>query len=233
MSKYISYIRVSTDEQGRSGLGLEAQRQLVSDYLNGQQVLEEYKEIASGKKIDREKLLSAIAHAKATGSTLLFAKLDRAGRRASQVLGILDNSGVKVEFADCPNASSLELGLRAIIAQEEGTATSERTKRALAVKRAELAKEGERLGCPNGAAALRRYEAIHGNVAATEGARKAADTFASETRQWIENALAAGCGSASAIAAHLNQGGFLTRRGAAWNHVQVKRTMDRLELAVA
>ena len=224
MSNFISYLRVSTAGQGRSGLGLEAQREAVKRHVGSGQVIEEYVEIESGKKTDRPQLDKALRHAKATGATLVCAKLDRVGRRASHVLGILDNSGIKVEFANAPTASALELGVLAVVAQQEGLAISERTTAALQAAKA----RGVRLGNPNGAAALRRYEAENGNAAGVEGCQKAADTFANETREWIESAMAVGCGSANAIAGHLNAKGIRTRRGKAWTHKQVGHVLDRL-----
>ena len=226
MSKFISYLRVSTGQQGKSGLGLEAQREAVQRHVDGGQVLETYVEIESGKRTDRPELAKALRHAKACGAVLVVAKLDRVGRRAAHVLDLLDNSGVKIEFANSPNASSLEIGILALIADQEGKAISERTKQALAAAR----RRGVRLGNPNGAAALRRYEAENGNGAAVAGIKAAADSFAAETAEWIEGAIAAGCGTASAVASHLNDRGIRTRRGAAWTHRQVTRIMARLDI---
>src|SRR6516165_11526672 len=81
-NKFVSYLRVSTDKQGRSGLGLEAQRAAVEGYLNGGRwtLVAEYVEAESGKRSDRPKLAKALAHAKATGATVVFAKLDRLTR---------------------------------------------------------------------------------------------------------------------------------------------------------
>ena len=81
--KFVSYLRVSTDKQGRSGLGLEAQREAVAPYLNGGgwKLVAEYVETESGKRSDRPKLAAALGHAKAIGATVVFAKLDRLRRK--------------------------------------------------------------------------------------------------------------------------------------------------------
>ena len=80
--KFVSYLRVSTDKQGRSGLGVEAQREAVARYLNGGswKLVAEYAETESGKRSDRPKLAAALRHAKAIGATVVFAKLDRLTR---------------------------------------------------------------------------------------------------------------------------------------------------------
>src|ERR1041384_3008276 len=89
---FVSYLRVSTDRQGRSGLGLEAQRRAVADYLNGdgRQLLREYVEVESGRRIDRPKLAAALTHAKVTGATLVIAKIDGLARNAHFLLGLRD-----------------------------------------------------------------------------------------------------------------------------------------------
>src|ERR1700733_12221106 len=101
--KFVSYLRVSTDKQGRSGLGVEAQREAVARYLNGGswKLVAEYVETESGKRSDRPKLAAALAHAKAIGATVVFAKLDRLYRNAKFLLTLID-SGVDVVFCDLP-----------------------------------------------------------------------------------------------------------------------------------
>ena len=165
MQKFVSYLRVSTQRQGRSGLGLEAQRALVAQIIGEGDLLHEYIEVESGKKVNRLQLEKAEAHARVTNAILIIAKPDRLGRRASHVLSFLDRSTVKVMFADNPNASDLELGVKAVVAQEEGNAISTRTKAALAAKRA----RGEELGTPENVRFLKAYVAEHGNIAAVTG----------------------------------------------------------------
>lgn len=103
--KFVSYLRASTNKQGRSGLGLEAQREAVTRYLNGGnwKVVAEYVETESGKRSDRPKLAAALSHAKAIGATLAFAKLDRLTRNVD-LLRTLVASGVDLVFCDLPTS---------------------------------------------------------------------------------------------------------------------------------
>ena len=227
--RFISYLRVSTTAQGQSGLGLEAQRESVQRYVGDGEILAEHCDVLSGKRTDRPELAKALEHARAARATLVVAKLDRVGRKASHVLGILDDADVEVRFADTPHASSLELGVLAVVAEQEGRAISERTRAALKAAKA----RGTVLGNPNGAAALRRYEAKHGHGAAVAGIKAAADSFAQRLRFAVQAAIESGCGSANAIAAYLNDAGFPTRRGARWTHKQVTRVLERLEIDLA
>ena len=226
MTKFISYLRVSTAKQGQSGLGIEAQRESVQRYVKDGDILAEYVDVLSGKRTDRPELAKALQHALAANAVLVVAKLDRIGRKASHVLSLLDNSGVDVRFADTPNASNLELGVLAEVAEQEGRAISDRTTRAL-----KAAKDrGVKLGNPNGADVLAAYRREHGNVAAAEGAKAAADAFAGRLGFAIRGAIEGGAVSANGIAAHLNSAGFPTRRGRQWTHKQVTRVLDRLEI---
>jgi DNA invertase Pin-like site-specific DNA recombinase len=138
---YIAYYRVSTDKQGQSGLGLEAQREAVRPYAG--QILAEYTEVESGKLDSRPQLLSALAHCEKSGSTLLIAKLDRLSRDAA-FLFTLRKSGVQILAADMPTAGMLEFGIRALFAQHEREQISARTKAALQAAKA----RGIRLGSP-------------------------------------------------------------------------------------
>ena len=163
--KYVAYYRVSTQRQGRSGLGLEAQRDAVQALVarNGGRLLEEITEIESGKRNDRPELRRAICRAKVSGARLIIAKLDRLSRNASFLLPLRD-SGVQFIAADLPNADETVVGIMAVIAQREREMIAQRTRDALAVARKRLAEQGRSLGNPNGAAALRR--AGRGNLAA-------------------------------------------------------------------
>jgi DNA invertase Pin-like site-specific DNA recombinase len=151
--KFVSYLRVSTDKQGRSGLGLEAQRVAVESYLNGGRwtLAAEYVEAESGKRSDRPKLAKALAHAKAIGATVVFAKLDRLTRNVD-LLRSLVTSDVDLVFCDLPHAMGrFLLTQMASVAELEAGLISERTKAALAAAKA----RGVKLGNPNGARALR------------------------------------------------------------------------------
>jgi DNA invertase Pin-like site-specific DNA recombinase len=141
MKTYIAYYRVSTQKQGVSGLGLEAQRAAVLSFISGAPLVAEYTEVESGKKDDRTQLAAAMAHAKQAGATLVIAKLDRLSRNASFIFTLKD-SGVDFICADMPDANTLTVGIFAVMAQHEREMISSRTKAALAAKKA----RGEQVG---------------------------------------------------------------------------------------
>ena len=134
---FVSYLRVSTQKQGQSGLGLEAQRKAVEDYLNGGDwtVIEEVVEIESGKNNKRPKLNEAIQLCKASGATLVVAKIDRLTRDAAFLLNLKD-AGIDFIAADMPEANRLTIGIMALVAEQEREAISKRTKEALAAAKA-------------------------------------------------------------------------------------------------
>jgi len=213
-TRVVTYTRVSTQRtQGLHGLGMAAQDSLLAQYVaaHNARVVGSYSEVRSGLK-DRPALKEAIAKARATRSILLCAKLDRIGRRASETLTLLDKSRVKVVFADMPDASDLQLGILAVIAQEEARAISSRTRAALKCAR----ERGIKLGSPVGAAPLRAYEALNGNEKAKAGSRRAADEFAQEIADFVAPLAREGLSDA-AIADALNADGIKTRRGAMQN----------------
>ena len=225
--KFIAYLRVSTARQGRSGLGLEAQRKSVADYLNGaaHKLLAEYVEVESGKRADRPKLAGALQHAKATGATLVIAKLDRLSRNAAFLLN-LQEAGVDFVAADMPQANRLTVGILALVAQEEREAISRRTREALAAAKA----RGKKLGNPNGARALQRHVRKHGNSAAVAAVRGQAQRSAEALRWAVERAVAAGAATHSAIAAALNEARIETPRGGRWHARSVARLRERLSM---
>lgn len=227
--KIVTYSRVSRQSQGMTGLGMAAQDKLLADYIavHGARVVETFKEVKSGLR-DRPALRKAIAKAKATRSTLVCAKLDRIGRRASEVLTLLDRSDVKVVFADMPHASNLQLGIMAVVAEEEARAISARTVAALAVAKMRLKREGKKLGGPLGAAPLVAHIAKHGNGAATKGAKKKADEFATDTWAFIEPCVLQGM-TDKAIAQKLNDDEIETRReGGRWHETSIRRIRARI-----
>ncbi len=142
--RYTPCYRVSTQKQGISGLGLDAQRAAVQAFVaDPTQLGAEYVEIESGKKNQRPQLLAAMAEARRVGATLLIAKLDRLSRNAGFIFALRD-SGVDFVCCDMPDANTLTVGLFAVIAQHERETISKRTKDALAAKKA----RGAQLGSP-------------------------------------------------------------------------------------
>src|SRR5713226_8632785 len=177
--KFIAYLRVSTDKQGQSGLGIEAQRKAVTDYLDGGnwQLLAEHVEVESGKRSDRPQLQAALAHAKATGATIVIAKLDRLARNVAFISNLME-SGVDFVAADMPMANRLTVHVLAAVAEHEQEMISQRTKAALAAAKV----RGVKLGNPNGARALRGL----GNAHAIVGAKAKADTHMARVVPVIE-----------------------------------------------
>jgi DNA invertase Pin-like site-specific DNA recombinase len=225
--KFVAYYRVSTARQGRSGLGLEAQRAAVLGFLKSTtgRLLAEFTEVESGKVNERPKLAEAILRAKVTGSRLLIAKMDRLSRNAAFLLTLRD-SGVRFVAADLPNADETVVGIMAVVAQNEREMIARRTREALAVARRRLSKDGLRLGNPNGAKALR--EARKGNKAAVAEIVRTANERAKDLRDVIADIQACGHLSFSAIADELNRREIETPRGGRWYPASVARLKARL-----
>ncbi len=192
-------------------------------------LLTEYTEIESGKRNDRPKLAAAIKHAKVSGARLLIAKMDRLSRNAAFLLTLRD-SGVRFVAADLPNADETVVGIMAVVAQNEREMIGRRTREALQVARQRLAREGRRLGNPNGAKCLR--EAHKGNRAATAEIVRAADGRAEDLRDVLADVLASGHQSYLAIAEELNRREIESPRGGKWYPASVARLRARLETLV-
>src|SRR5262245_563438 len=137
LAKFVSYYRVSTGQQGRSGLGLEAQQAAVRNYLDGRvgHLVGEFTEIESGHKIERPELAKALALCNRYKATLLIARLDRLARNVHFISGLMETE-VKFVACDMPEATPFMLHIYAAAAQEEARAISARTKAALAAARA-------------------------------------------------------------------------------------------------
>src|SRR6195952_1585041 len=142
-SAFVSHLRVSTERQGRSGLGLEAQRRAVADFLAGGswRHVAELVEVESGSRDNRPRLSEAMALCRLHGATLIIAKLDRLSRDAAFLLN-LQKAGVRFVAADMPEANELVVGIMAVVAQAERKMISTRTKAALAAAKARGTKLG-------------------------------------------------------------------------------------------
>jgi DNA invertase Pin-like site-specific DNA recombinase len=144
--KFVAYFRVSTDRQGKSGLGLEAQREAVMSYLNGGRwtLAAEFTEVESGKRSDnRPELEKAIAACKRLKAKLVIAKLDRLSRNLAFIAALME-SGVEFVAVDNPHMNKLTIHILAAVAEHEREMISERTKAALAAAK----RRGQRLGNP-------------------------------------------------------------------------------------
>src|SRR6516164_5956201 len=160
--KFVGYFRVSTDKQGKSGLGLDAQREAVLNYLNGGSwtLIEEFVEIESGKRNDRPQLAAALAACKKHRAKLVIAKLDRLARNVAFIANLMDG---KVDFVCCdmPQATRLTIHVLAAVAEHEREMISERTRNGLAAAKARGVKLGNlALAAANRTAALERAEAL-------------------------------------------------------------------------
>jgi DNA invertase Pin-like site-specific DNA recombinase len=225
-SSFVVYLRVSTDRQGKSGLGLEAQRQAVARCVTdrgGRILSPEYQEIESGKRNDRPELAKAIRQCRLTGATLMVAKLDRLSRNAAFLMTLKD-SGVGFLAADLPEANTMTVGVMALVAQHEREAISARTKAALAAAKA----RGRRLG---GWRSQAPEIAQHQPQAVLAAKAKAAGK-AAELRDTLEGMRGEGL-SLNAIAGSLNKQGILTSRGIrnGWTATAVSRMLKQIEAA--
>jgi DNA invertase Pin-like site-specific DNA recombinase len=214
--RFVAYYRVSTAQQGRSGLGLEAQREAVRVFLDGSAaaLAEAFTEVESGKNAARPQLARALDACRLTGAVLVIAKLDRLSRDAHFLLG-LEKAGVEFVAADMPNANRLTVRLMAVIAQEEREMISARTKAALAAAKARGKKLGGNRGGP-------KVDSAKGRAARTI----IADDYA---RQVGPIALAAwqAANSYGQAAAVLTGRGIKTPGGGMWTRAAVRTLIQR------
>jgi len=217
--KYVGYYRVSTQKQGNSGLGLEAQRTDVCRFISKDgELIAEYQDIESGKNNNRPSLINAIEECKKSGATLLIAKLDRLSRNASFVFTLRDS---KVNFVCCdmPDANSVTIGIMAVLAQDERERTSHRTKSALA----ELKKQGKKLGSPQNLTAHSREISLQvrtQNAMMNENNRKAGALIIAlhkEGKTFYQ------------ITKTINELGFRTRTGKNFQQNQIQILFKRYE----
>lgn len=213
MARYVAYFRVSTEKQGKSGLGLAAQHSLVERFLaDSDEVVAEYVEIQSSKNDERKELWKAINYAKKHDAKLLIAKLDRFSRKVSFIAPIM-GQGIGLVVAEMPHATDFQLHIFAALAQEERRLISERTRSALA----EAKKRGVVLG-------------KNGKVLAEQN-RKAADERAEVLRPVILPMVEYGL-SLSEIARRLNEMGIVTARGGRFYPEQVKLSLKRINYGI-
>jgi len=218
---YIAYYRVSTAKQGASGLGLEAQKEAVEQFLNGGNwtLAAEFTEVESGKRNDRPELAKALRACRLYGAKLVIAKLDRLSRDAHFLLG-LEKAGVDFVAADMPSANRLTVGIMAMVADEERRMISARTKAALKAAKA----RGVRLGGNRGSVVDYAARQISAAVRSNRAKERATDLA-----PIIEELKASGVSSLGAIARALTERGIPTARGGnVWTPAGVSRVLARL-----
>jgi DNA invertase Pin-like site-specific DNA recombinase len=222
--RFVVYLRVSTDAQGRSGLGLEAQRAAVAQHVatTGGRIVGEFVEVESGRKKDRPQLAAALEACRKQRAVLLLAKLDRLARNVAFVSGLME-SGVEFIAADMPTVNRLTVHILAAVAEEEARMISARTKAALAAAKARGVVLG---GRREGAADLRPYAKQASAASATARVAKAR-ARAEDLAPVLEELRAAGAVSLRELADGLNARGIPAARGGSWSAVQVARVVGR------
>jgi DNA invertase Pin-like site-specific DNA recombinase len=210
--QFVTYYRVSTDRQGRSGLGLDAQREAVAQFLTarGATAVTEFVEVESGGRDDRPQLRDALAACQRSKAILLIAKLDRLARSVAFIANLMDS---KIEFVACdmPHASRLVLHVMAAFAEHERQIIGERTKAALAAAKA----RGVRLGAQGAVLAEQR--------------KAEATAYALEVHNAFRAAMIGGARTTREIALRLNRGGLPSREGGRWHPGSVGRVLRRLK----
>jgi DNA invertase Pin-like site-specific DNA recombinase len=221
--KYVAYYRVSTQRQGRSGLGLDAQQRAVREHLNGGRwhLIAEITEVESGKRADRPKLADALKLCRVHGATLVIAKLDRLARNVAFVSTLME-AGVDFEAVDFPQANRLTIHIMAAVAEHEAKANSDRIRAALAAAKRRGVKLG---GVHKGHKPFSAKARAMGPKAVTAKARQRAADLA----PIITELQVRGVTTLYGIAAALNERGIPTASGAGtWQATSVRRLLSRL-----
>jgi DNA invertase Pin-like site-specific DNA recombinase len=217
-TRYVTYRRVSTEEQGKSGLGLEAQDRDIRLYLETYspepwEIVGEFLEVESGGNSDRPELTKAIATAKRHRAVLLVSKLDRLSRKVSLIATLMDDPKLNLRVASMPHADKFALHIYAALAEQERDFISVRTKAALKEARA----RGVKLGGLRDTT-MKRNEVVKAQAQArAEGWRGIVDPMHKARSSLRE------------IAAALNSAGVRTARGGAWHPQAVARVVERLQ----
>jgi DNA invertase Pin-like site-specific DNA recombinase len=220
--KFIAYYRVSTQKQGISGLGLEAQRKAVLGYLDGGrwELVAEETEVESGKRSDRPALAKALRLCRIHNATLIIAKLDRLARNVAFVSNLME-SGVEFTAVDFPQANRLTVHLLAAVAEHEAAMISARTKAALEAAKA----RGTVLGNPNRDIARHTHKGTQASILARQAK---ANKLAADLAPEIEDIRRQGITSSLGIAQALNKRGYHAPRGGAWRATQVIRLLKTM-----
>jgi DNA invertase Pin-like site-specific DNA recombinase len=215
MQQYVTYTRVSTAEQGRSGLGLQAQRRDIKLFLANysevpHEIIGEFTDVLSGADNDRPELAKAIDLAKRSKATLLVAKLDRLSRKVSFISTLMDDPKLSLRVAQMPSADKFQLHVYAALAEQERDFISKRTKAALAEAKA----RGQKLGGMRDATMKR-------NAVVKANAKSRAESVIGLVQPLRDTGR-----TLREIAQHLDAAGVRTARGGRWSASQVKRVLD-------
>ena len=217
--RFVAYYRVSTTQQGRSGLGLDAQRDQIQRYIRSisGELADEFVEVESGKLTDRAELRKALAACRLRRATLIVAKLDRLARNVAFVSALME-AGSEFVAVDNPHANKFTIHILAALAEYERELISARTRAALAAAKA----RGVTLGRPENLS-----NRSLGRVRSARVRSDKAIALATEIRPIIDEICKTGAASLRAIAQALNELGYRTARGKEWSHFQVREVFER------
>lgn len=221
-TQHVAYLRVSTQKQGYSGLGLEAQKEIIQKFLSDTKPIAEYVEIESGRHNDRKQLAEALSHCRRTGATLVVAKLDRLSRSVSFLSQLLE-SDVEIVFCDFPQANKMVLHIIAAIAQYEAELTATRTRQALAAKKA----QGYSLGNPEHLLDKHDQAIRHSN---DTNRKKAAENPNNMRAVAMLRVLYQQRLSTRELARRLNEAGFTTSQGKSFRSSTISKLIKRYKL---
>ena len=219
MGNYIAYLRQSTTKQERSGLGVEAQRDIINSFIKEGVILAEYVETESGRKSDRPKLQEALALCRKTNSILIVAKLDRLSRNVAFTSKLLE-SDIEIIFCDFPQANRLILHIISSIAEYEANLISQRTRQSLKAKKERGVKLGKSENLMN-----KHNEAVaRSNQTNRIKAKNNANNMRAIAllRSMIKEGL-----TISQMTKQLNEQGFVSSKGCKFQIVQVQRLIQR------
>lgn len=214
--EYIAYYRVSTSEQGMSGLGIEAQQDAARSFAKNDCILAEYTEVESGKNNNRAELMKALQHAKNANATLLIAKLDRLSRNLTFISTLMD-AHVKFKCCDMPEADNFTIHIFAALAQKEREQISARTKAALSALKA----RGVKLG------GTKRITPEAGRTGNEAMKAKKEMNENNQRAGTVINLLRTNGATLQEITDELNKKGFKTSRGGTFRAEQVKRLITK------
>lgn len=221
-SRYVAYLRVSTQRQGVSGLGLQAQQEIIRKFLNGNSPIAEFVEVESGRKSDRPKLHEALELCKKERAILIVAKMDRLSRNVTFTSQLLD-SNIEIVFCDFPRANRLVLTIIAAISEYEAGLIRQRTKAALLVKK----EQGCQLGKPENL--MKNLNRAIANSRSTNQT-KALSNPNNKRAVAILRGLVTKTSNMSEMARILNEEGFQASRGGRFTAKQVSILLSRYQL---